>query len=190
MEYEDIINNILVKDNHLVSERREGYSFYKPKGFTILKRDNLNTIFNYNGYKVYMYVDLYGYNLGIKFKYHPKNNILYSKEINKYNKYGFIEIYEENGAYFYKILYNYIRIEGYSNKNDIKLLLSKLARLLSSIEYNDKVIQKKLSTENSVYDEKELKYFIKKDKGDFILGYEEEKDESYKNIKQKNEYLY
>lgn len=190
LDYDDSVHKILLKENNKITMREEGFSYYVPFGFTIVKRDGNNIVFSYKNKKIYMYVDLYAYNIKAPVKYEENEKIHYSRKINNYDKEGYISIREEKGAYFYNILYNYFRVEGYSEKEDIKLLMTKIFRLLSSVKYNDKIIEKKLNKDNNTYSETELEYFRRKKSGGPTLGYEEQRDESYKNIKGKDEYLY
>lgn len=186
LSYDGVIKQVLYQDNKHTNERQIGYSFYKPQGFVSLKRDDYNHIFTYKGHKIYMHVDLYSYNKKAKIKHKRAKDIYYAKELDDYNKKGFVEIKEEKDAYFYRILYNYIRVEGYADKNDMKRVFIKISQMLSSFQFNDKVIAKIISENARDFEERELEYF----KDERSLKYGEEKDSSYADIKKRDEYLY
>lgn len=186
LSYDDLIKEVMYQDNKHTNERHIGYSFYRPQGFVSLKRDDYNHIFTYKGNKIYMHVDLYSYNKKVKVKHKLDKDLYYAKELNDYNKKGFVEIKEEKDAYFYRILYNYIRVEGYAGKKDMKRVFTKISQMLSSFQFNDKVIAKIVSENARDFEERELEYF----KNERSLKFGEETDSSYADIKKRDEYLY
>lgn len=186
LSYDDLIKEVLYQNNNHVNERQIGYSFYRPQGFVSLKRDDYNHIFTYKGHKIYMHVDLYSYYKKAKVNHKLAKDIYYAKELDDYNKKGFVEIIEEKDAYFYRILYNYIRVEGYAGKSDMKRVFTKVSEMLSSLQFNDKVIAKIISENARDFEERELEYF----KDERSLKYGEERDSSYADIKKRDEYLY
>lgn len=186
LSYDDLIKEVLYHNDRYPNERQVGYSFYRPQGFVTLKRDDYNHIFTYNGHKIYMHVDLYSYHKKAKIRHKLNNDVYYAKKLDDYNKKGFVEIREEKDAYFYRILYNYIRVEGYADKKDMKRVFIKVSQMLSSFQFNDKVIAKIISENTRDFEEKELEYF----KDERSLKYGEDKDSSYADIKKRDEYLY
>ena len=90
---------------------------------------------------MYLYVDLISYLNKIEIKYKPNLSTFYSKKL----KNGFLEIKKlENNEYSYIIVYNYGRIEGVVESKNLNDALSNSMIILSSIKYNDKLL-------NSVY---------------------------------------
>ena len=87
---------------------------------------------------------------------------------------GYIEITEYNDLYFLEIMYNYAKIEALVEEKDLKSTIINSCYILSSIEFNDNVIETLIG--ENVLDYKETIYDIfgpHKD-SDNLLDYNDE----------------
>lgn len=145
------INTLL---NEAVSSRvittnvnRNGYRYYLPKTLNIKNSKDFNEIITNHKYMIYLYVDVVSYNNKTDFSYNINKNAYYSNSLNYNGIKGFIEINKyKNDKYLIEIMYNYAKIEVVVYERDIKELVLLSSTILSSITYNDNVIEKYLSS--------------------------------------------
>ena len=81
----------------------------------------------------------------------------YYKELNLNGKTGYIGVNKvEDDLYFCETVYNYSKIEFYSNSEDLPYILANTLMMQKSIKYNDNLISMELDSNDS--DGRELKY--------------------------------
>jgi len=140
MKINELEKIFLVNENRY-NQSFTGYRFYLPIGIKNAKKVENTFKLSYKNTYMYLYVDLISYLNKIEIKYKPNSSTFYSKKL----KNGFLEIKKlENNEYSYIIVYNYGRIEGVVESNNLNDALSNSMIILSSIKYNDKLL-------NSVY---------------------------------------
>ena len=140
MKINELEKIFLVNENRY-NQSFTGYRFYLPIGIKNAKKVENTFKLSYKNTYMYLYVDLISYLNKIEIKYKPNSSKFYSKKL----KNGFLEIKKlENNEYSYIIVYNYGRIEGVVESNNLNDALSNSMIILSSIKYNDKLL-------NSVY---------------------------------------
>lgn len=138
----------------------QGYSYYLPKGLIVIEDVNNNLTLKGEKYNLYLYVDLISYYNKKEDTYQENNTSYYSKRITKDDKFGYLEInLRENDKYLIEIMYNYAKIEVIVNNKDIKEVLSYAISLLSSISYNDKIIENMIGADILNYNENEYNIF-------------------------------
>lgn len=138
-----------------------GFKYYKPRDFSILNDDMYNQVLLNNGNKYYLNIDINRYHNKYKEDYKVDSSLYYSKKFNFNDLDGILEIKQGNNSYFYiKMLYNYSIIEVGVIESDIKEAIINSAIILSSIRYNDNVIDHLISTGD--LNSKESTYEIKK----------------------------
>lgn len=142
--YEELVLNVINSNQNATNEVGSGYRFYVPKGVRMIENDNNNQIFIGLGTKIYMYVDITSYYYKNSLNYNATNNSFYLKQLSSGNKAGFIEITKEDEEYFVKIVYNYAKIEVYTDEYNLNNIITLSSIILNSIEYNDTVIEKLL----------------------------------------------
>ena len=121
---------------------RLGYSYYLPKGLVIKSSKDFNEIISDQRYLYYLYVDIVSYDSEITFNYKINNNAYYSANLNNNSKKGYIEVNNyENDKYLIEIMYNYAKIEVIAYEKDIKNVVAYAMSILSSITYNDNIIE-------------------------------------------------
>ncbi len=139
---DNIINKALTSDLIAKNTNRVGYRYYLPKGLKIIYSDNYNDIFTSDKYTYYLYVDIVSFNSKKEFTYNVNNESYYSKTLELNDKKGYIEINNyKNNQYLIEIMYNYAKIEVIVYKSDINSSVLYAMSVLSSITYNNNVIE-------------------------------------------------
>lgn len=166
---ESIISKILYKENKLYNVVLEGYKYYLPLGTTITNKTDYNVTIKDKYNKYYLYIDTIAYYHKTTRDFEESSKAFYSKELVNDNKKGYIEINEINNKYFVEVMYNYAKIEAYINKSDLQKSLVNISYILSSVKYNDKLIQVMLENDTLEYDAESLDIFKpKRESGNFL----------------------
>lgn len=183
---DETIKTIIEKDVDLYNNIFDGYKFYIPRGMKILNKTNNNIKIMSNKDTYYLYVDLVSYYYNVKKTFEPSTTNYLSKELRFNDELGYIDITEINNKYFIEFMYNYAKIEAYVDKDNLNQSVMNMAYILSSIQYNRKVIET-LIGENSL-DYKEEKYDIFKSERENSTFVEyAEKYYNYDNKKDKDQ---
>ena len=144
MKISELENLFLVKDNRY-NQSFTGYRFYLPIGIKNSKKVENTFKLSYKNTYMYLYVDLISYLNKTEIKYKPNSSTFYSKKL----KNGFLEIKKlENNEYSYIMVYNYGRIEGVVESKNLNDALSNSMIILSSIKYNDKLLNSVCKKDN------------------------------------------
>ena len=139
---EAILNNSLNSKVDTTNVNRLGYQYYLPRGLIIQTSKDFNEIITDQKYLYYLYVDVVSYNSQVGFTYHINDAAYYSTSLNYQGKNGYLEINNyENDQYLIEIMYNYAKIEVVAYESDINLVVAYAMSILSSITYNDSVIE-------------------------------------------------
>ena len=118
-----------------------GYKYYIPKGLKKIHDYDYNQVFMKNDTKFYLYVDIISYFHKKELKVEKTMNNYYYENFH-FNGNGYKKIEKEEDKYFVVIVYNYGRIEFYSNEDDLRENITLSSIILNSIKYNDIVIDK------------------------------------------------
>ncbi len=137
-----------------------GYKYYLPKGVKKVNDYDYNQKFLVDDTFLYMFVDINSYYYKSDLKVDKDNTDYYFQKINYDGKYGYVKIIKEQEVYYTRVLYNYAKIEFYSDRSEINKLLSISTAILNSIKYNKIVIGKVL--DESLGTSKEFSYSIDK----------------------------
>ena len=159
---DNIVSATMTKEIGFVNTVSTGYELYVPIGVKQDKDREYNQKFKVKDTYIYLYVDTvsYYYKNSLNYKSEDEYNYYY-KDINLNNKIGYIGIRKlDDGSYFGKIVYNYSKIEFYTNDNDMPLVISNSLMILNSIKYNDNLI--KLELDVATNDGREVKYELDK----------------------------
>lgn len=159
MSYQDIINifnNVPKKAN--VSRR--GYKYYLPNGMESINRGDYYEILKSKKSYYYLYVDMISYINKLENQYEIDNKANYSDLIKIGDKYGYLEInLLENEKYLIEIMYNYAKIEVIVNSNDIASAITNSLIILTSVNYNDDIIDNLLEEDVLNYSEETFNIF-------------------------------
>lgn len=192
---ETIISTTLEQDIKLFNRVSNGYKYYLPKGISLLEYREYNETLYSNSNKYYLYVDVISYYYKIDKTYIKNNTLEYSRVLNYNNKKGILNITKQQDKYYILYEYNYAKMEAVVKENEINETLLDMSYILSSIQYNDMVIESIVG--ENVLDFKEEKYTVEKPKEnentflDYVNTYDkytgEDKIEDTDTIKNNNE---
>lgn len=154
---DNILSVVLSKENDLYNQVGKGYKYYIPRGVSYMDTDELNDKLYSNGIYYYLYIDAVSYFYKTKIDYQEKDNLYYSKKITG-EKEGYLEITKENDKYRIDFLYNYARIEALVNKNEIEQVVLNASYILSTVKFNDNIID--LMLQDDYLTNREEKYDI------------------------------
>lgn len=189
---DSIIDNVLTKKSKLKNVNYEGYNYYIPKGLVFLEKNNYNATLRdeYNNY-YYLYIDVVSKYHKVEKNYKIDKKAFYSKKIKKSKKFGYLEINKVNNKYFVEAMYNYMKIEAYIDQKHLEESLINISTILSSIKYNDKILDTIVGENILNYKEENYNIFeTKKNNSNFLDyvkefdSYEEEKDEDKLQIEE------
>ena len=175
-EYSKIINNTIEKNisNKIYNRYSNGYKYYLPKYMNVKSNLNYNEKINSNDYTYYLYIDI--------ISYYNKKNIKYDVNRKDYINYkfsykdniGYLNVKETENKYLVEILYNYAKIEVKVDLNDINEAINNSIIILSTIKYDDKIIENLISENKLKGEEESLNIFENnKEKEDFMEVVEE-----------------
>ena len=170
----DIFETILYVDNSLSNTFMDGYSLYLPKGVTVIDKADYNLKIKDNKNYYYLYVDTIAYYYKTEKTFSEKYDHFFSKKIEYNGKKGFVDIIDNGDYYFISIMYNYTKIEAYVKKEDFNSALMNMSSVLSSIKYNDKVIEGRVGSEKMTIQEERFNIFDSNIENDNFLKYENE----------------
>ncbi len=157
--YDYIVKENLNNNLKTTNVYRAGYMYYLPKGLRIMKSREANEVFANDNITYYLFVDRVSYYNQIKESYVGKDDVVYSKSLEKDGKFGYIEIKKtQNNQYFIEIMYNYAKIEVMVPEDKVKETISYSLTILTSIKYQDTVL-KSLMEEN-ILSASEVEYNI------------------------------
>jgi len=183
-DIDTIINDALKEENRDFIEIYSGYKFKIPQGMkTVGKSDyNLKLIYNEDFY--YLYIDIISKYRNKEIKYEENSKSYLSKTIKYNDKIGYIEINEiENNKYYIKAVYNYAKIETIVEESKIKDATYNIIKILSSIEYNDLIIETLIGENALTYEEEEFNFFDSTREEGFFMDYVDEYNEYESDIK-------
>ena len=155
----DIINSVVSSDNDRANQYRNVYKFYLPNNLSTIKIDDKNNVFKENDIKYYMFVDIVSYYHKVENKYQVNEKAYYSSLINYNNKSGYVEVNVKNDKYLIEIMYNYAKIEVIVNSNDIASAITNSLIILTSVNYNNDIIDNLLEEDVLNYSEETFNIF-------------------------------
>ncbi len=162
---DNIINVVLSKNNKLYNRIGKGYKYYVPRGVTYIDTSDLNDKLYSDGDYYYLYIDAVGYFYKTKTDYEENKEAYYSKKIDSSKK-GYLEINEVGNKYKIEFFYNYSKIETIVEKSHIESAILNATYILSTVKFNDNIIE--LMLNENYFTNKEEKYtkFIEKEEND------------------------
>jgi hypothetical protein len=171
-----IIDEAIKSDNKGYNEVFNGYKFQLPQGFRIVgKTDNNIKLLNEDAY-YYLYIDIVGRYHKTEIDYEEKKDVFLSKKINYNDKVGYVEIREADGEYFVVAEYNNSKIECILTKENLNIGVFNILKILSSVEYNDLIINTLIGENALSYQEEEYSLFESTRKEEYFMDYIKEYD--------------
>ena len=159
---DSVVNATMTKEIKDVNTVSTNYQLYIPMGVMQQVDNEYNQKLKIKDTHVYLYVDTisYYYKNTLNYKANSDYNYYY-KKINLNGKTGYIGINKlDDNSFFVQIVYNYSKIEFYSNYEDMPIIVSNSLIMLNSIKYNDNLIKDELDDTTS--DGREVKYELDK----------------------------
>ena len=155
-EYKNVANNIINSSTSLVNTATRGYKYYLPKGVSLIYNIDFNQKFRVLEEDIYMYVDIVSYYYKKDLNDYEDYFNYYFSNISSKDKVGYIGINKEDDEYFVKIVYNYAKVEFYTNEEKLSSLVGYSMVIMNSIEYNDILIleiieDNNIRSEDSIY---------------------------------------
>lgn len=184
---EDIINTVIEKDINLYNNVFEGYKFYVPRGLKIIDKNKYNSKILFKDDTFYLYVDVVSYYYKTKKTFISSTTNYLSKELRFNDKLGYIDITETEDKYFVEFMYNYAKIEAYIDKKYLNEAALNMAYILSSIQYNEKVIDTLIGENVLDYQEEKYDIFESKRENSNFLEWIEKYDTFTEDEKEKNQ---
>ena len=170
----DIFETILYVNNNLSNTYMEGYSLYLPKGLQIIDKSDYNLKIKDGKNYYYLYVDTVAYYYKVANAYVEKSNHFFSKKFENNGKIGYIDIVLNGDYYFMVVMYNYTKIETYIKKENFSSSLMNMSSILSSVKYNDNVIEGYVGNKKTATKEERFDIFDSNIEKDNFLKYESE----------------
>lgn len=155
--YDTNIYNILKRKTHKTNTNSVGYQYYLLNGITKKEGNDFNQVLKSSNGTYYMYVDLISYYHKISKDYTPNDDLYISKKMNYKDNIGYLEVIDKKNYYYVRAMYNYSKIEAHVSKKKLNDALSEIFYTLSSIKYNDTIIEELLGNEK--YDLSENKEY-------------------------------
>lgn len=172
------INTILSRGSKYTNKNAIGYQYYLPSGVIATEVNGFNQRLMSKGDVYYLYADVVSYYHKVDFKFEEDKKAYLSKRLTSDGKYGYVEINEDKGRYFVEMMFNYAKIESYVKKNNLKEALGNMSYILSSVKYNDDIVESLLGEEKYNLSENETYniFKTKKASNDNFLKYVDEYD--------------
>lgn len=171
---DDIFSTILYVDNNLSNTFMDGYEIYLPQGVKIVDKADYNLKIKDNKNYYYLYIDTIAYHYKVDNAYTINSSHFYSRKISYNGKIGYIDIVNKGDYYFVVLMYNYAKIESYVHKEDFNSVMMNMCSILSSIKYNDSVINRYVGNNKTVTQEERFDIFDSNIENDKFLKYESE----------------
>ena len=152
------IVNVVLNTEQKVNTVSTNYKIYVPNGLIKIEDNDYNQIFKFKDRYIYLYVDTISYHYRNHTNYeNTKTYNYFYKKLNNYNKTGYLGIDQVDTDLFYvKLIYNYAKIEFYSNQENLSLMVTNSLLMVNSIKYNDNLISASLGDDNIAG--KDIKY--------------------------------
>lgn len=172
---DNIMNVVLSKNNTLYNRIGKGYKYYIPRGVSYIDTNELNDTLYSNGNYYYLYIDAVSYFYKSSLDYKENDKLFYSKKISN-GKEGYLEIKQVDGKYLVQFVYNYAKIESLVSKDDIEEVVLNSSYILSTVKFNDNIIELMLNDDYFTNKEEQYDIFKQKEETDNtkFLQYKEE----------------
>lgn len=160
--YITYISSVITNNNYNVNKTSKGYKYFLPKGVSLIKDVDFNQKFKCYDTYIYLNADILSYYHKITPAIDNNESNIYFRQFEKDNKIGYIKIKQENDNFFVEILYNYAKIEVYTREEYLKNIITYSTIILTSIVYNDEIIESVVN--ENYFSSMETEYKISKPK--------------------------
>ena len=159
---DDVVNDLMSTDGINANTVSTGYELHIPSGVAQIVDNDYNQKFKIKNRYVYLYVDTISYYYKNTLNYKSSEDYsYYYKEIKFNDKLGYVGINKiDDNNYFCEIVYNYSKIEFYSDLKDLPVILANSLIIQKSIKYNDTLIA--IELDSVMNDGRDIKYELDK----------------------------
>ena len=141
---EDISKNIdiiLSKNIKYSNTNAIGYQYYLPSGINVRRTNDFNQELHSNGITYYLYADAVSYYYKVNKEYEINSKAYISKSLSYNGKSGYVEVNKQGNEYFVEYMFNYAKMEALVTESELNETISNMSYILSSVKYNDKIIE-------------------------------------------------
>ena len=170
----DIFETVLFVENNLSNTYMNGYKFYLPHGVKVIDKSEFNLKVKDNDVYYYLYIDTIAYHYKTNNTYTVNDSHFYSDKFEHNGVNGYVDVKEINDKYFVVLMYNYVKVEAYVDKDNFGRAITNMCYILSTIKFNDNVIDEYVGEKSNVFQEEEFDIFSSKNENDNFLTYEKE----------------
>ncbi len=187
------VDIILNKEIKYLNKDAIGYQYLLPTNMNIKRVSDFNQEITSNGVSYYLYADVVSYYYKVKTNYKKNKKAYISEKLSYGGKKGYLEVNREENGYFIEMMFNYAKIEASVPKSKLVDAISNISYILSSIKYNDNIVETLIGnkkydlSENETYNIFKTK---KKNEGNFINyinEYDNYEGEDIENLIEKEE---
>lgn len=175
-DYVKIMDKILSLNIKTYNKIGKGYKYYAPFGVVRTDSNNYNDVLKRGDNTYYLYVDVVSYYYKSKIDYPSDDKTYFYKKIENGKKEGYVSIKESNDKLYVQMFYNYAKIETYVKESELKDAIMDISYILSSINFNDSLLNKMYESGNFDSKEEVYKLFDNKEKEGNFLEYIKEYD--------------
>lgn len=142
-DYDKLVYDVLDNCSNRTNESSTGFRYYLPIGVSVVEDLDYNLKLKTDNNNMYLFVDVvsYYYKKALNYNYSYGDDAVFSKISYQGNE-GFILVVREKTQIYLEIIYNYAKIELYTSDADLNNMIAKSLIILSSIDYNDTIIEK------------------------------------------------
>lgn len=159
LSVDKIVDKVISSKTKLTNQYRTGYKYYAPRGLRVDDNKEYNEKLSNSKYKYYLYIDVVSYYNKVNEEFKINQEAYYSSEINYKGKTGYLEIKTYSDQYLIEMMYNYAKIEVIVYEADIKEAVLNSIMILSSIQYNDYIINNLMGENILEFSEVEVDIF-------------------------------
>lgn len=174
--YEEVINKVLSLDIKLYNKVGKGYKYYAPRGVIRTDANTYNDVLKRGNLTYYLYVDVVSYYYKVDSNFDVNESAYYASKLNYGKKSGYVEITKKNNKLYVQMIYNYAKIETYVDEKDINTAMEDISYILSSVKFNDSLLNKMYEAGSFDSKEESYKLFDNKEKDGNFLEYIKEYD--------------
>lgn len=174
--YEQVMDKILSLNIKLSNKIGNGYKYYAPRGVVRTDANTYNDVLKRDNITYYLYVDVVGYYYKMSPSYKVNKSAYYSKKLKYGKKTGYVHITDKKDKLYVRMFYNYAKIETYVDEKDLNQAMEDISYILSSVKFNDSVLEKMYKAGNFGSKEEVYKLFENKEREGNFLEYIKEYD--------------
>lgn len=183
---ESNVQKILSLHLKLSNTSKNGYKYYLPKGVSVIDNTDYNETLVSNGDTYYLYVDIVSKHYKSKINYTINPDAYKSIKLKQNNKEGYLEIRQEENQYLIEMVFNYAKIKTYVTKDHISNALINISYILSTMQYNDTVIDLLFSSESFELNKEKFSIFESTRESGNFLDYINQYDKDIGDITEDN----